>query len=162
MCYSPTESKQLYRQLGAKNKCPVKEANWNSLIYLSLLSHVKFVVYINFNLNYWLKLSYLKLVLGIWTLLINKYLFCSLARAFKGLWKKKKNDHLCNTLECVMFVHHLPMPKWARWGQGTCYLNFNRGTKSNSLCSERLALRACLKGKAFFWDVLYNSTPIAF
>jgi hypothetical protein len=27
MLYSPTELKQMYYQLGAQNKCPIKEAN---------------------------------------------------------------------------------------------------------------------------------------
>jgi hypothetical protein len=29
------ELKRMYNQLGAKNKCPIKVANWISIIYLS-------------------------------------------------------------------------------------------------------------------------------
>ena len=35
MYYSPTELKQLYYSYGAKNGCPIKEANWISLIHLT-------------------------------------------------------------------------------------------------------------------------------
>ena len=35
MFSTPTEFKQLYCGLGAKNKCPIKEANQISLIYFS-------------------------------------------------------------------------------------------------------------------------------
>ena len=34
MCFSPTILERLYCQLGAKNRCPIKEANQISLIYL--------------------------------------------------------------------------------------------------------------------------------
>jgi hypothetical protein len=47
MYYSSTELKWLYRQLGAKNKCPVEEANQIDIIYLtttSQLAHINFFI----------------------------------------------------------------------------------------------------------------------